>query len=74
MPYKDKQHYQAGQEAYHEARKAGHSKEDARKMRDNWKYSNTSYNSNDDDSDEGGYFILDARARKEYEDLQDMCD
>ena len=29
----------AAQDAYHEARKFGHTKEDARKIRDNWKNS-----------------------------------
>lgn len=43
----------AAQEAYHEARACGHTKEDARSLRDNWKTSNSSSSStnNDDDDD-----------------------
>lgn len=40
----------AAQDAYHEARKFGHIKEDARKIRDNWKNSkSTSHDEEDDD-------------------------
>lgn len=39
----------AAQDAYHEARKFGHTKEDARKIRDNWKHSGVSSEVIDDD-------------------------
>jgi len=43
---------QASQDAYHEARALGHTKEESRKIRDNWKSSNTSRStSNGDDID-----------------------
>lgn len=41
----------AAQDAYHEARKFGHTKEDARKIRDNWKPSGVSSEVIDDDED-----------------------
>lgn len=39
----------AAQDAYHEARKFGHTKEDARKIRDNWKNSKSTGDDQDDD-------------------------
>ena len=45
---------QAAQYAYHEARAFGHTKEEARQIRDNWKPSKTSSSgwcSDDDDDD-----------------------
>ena len=39
----------AAQDAYHEARKFGHTKEDARKIRDNWKNSKSVSHDEDDD-------------------------
>lgn len=42
----------AAQDSYHEARSHGHTKEEARKIRDNWKPSKTSYQDDDEDEDE----------------------
>jgi len=47
----------AAQDAYHEARAFGHTKEEARMLRDNWKSptpSNISYEDDDDDYYVGG--------------------
>ena len=40
---------QAAQDAYHEARAFGHTKEEARQIRDNWKSPKTSNSHNNDD-------------------------
>jgi hypothetical protein len=40
---------QAAQDAYHEARAFGHTKEEARQIRDNWKSPKTSSSCNCDD-------------------------
>jgi hypothetical protein len=42
-----------GQNAYHEARSMGHTKSDARMIRDNWKSSSAS--SDENESDDGWY-------------------
>ena len=39
----------AAQDAYHEARKFGHTKEEAAKIRDNWKNSKSTSDDQDDD-------------------------
>jgi hypothetical protein len=52
-----KQNKEAGQSAYHEARKFGHTKEEARGIRDNWKPSSSrSSSSSDDDDDDDEYY------------------
>jgi len=40
---------QAAQDAYHEARAIGHTKEEARQIRDNWKSPKTPNSYNNDD-------------------------
>jgi hypothetical protein len=45
----------AAQEAYHEARAFGHTKEEARMLRDNWKPSTSSNASWEDDEDDDYY-------------------
>jgi hypothetical protein len=42
----------AAQDAYHEARAFGHTKEEARGLRDNWKPSPSSSGWSDDDDDD----------------------
>jgi hypothetical protein len=46
----------AAQDSYHKARAIGHTKKEARSIRDNWK-TNNSHNSNDDDDDVSWYSI-----------------
>lgn len=46
----------ASQDSYHEARAFGHTKEEARSIRDNWKGSNTSSNISDSESDDEIYW------------------
>lgn len=41
----------AAQDAYHEARAFGHTKEEAKQIRDNWKPSGRTTSSSDDDED-----------------------
>lgn len=49
----------AAQDAYHEARAFGHTKEEARQIRDNWKPSGRTTSSSDDDDDEDYYYYSD---------------
>ena len=50
----------AMQDAYHEARSHGHTKEEARKIRDNWKVSKPKPDLNiSDDEDDDFYTIID---------------
>ena len=51
----------AAQEAYHEARAFGHTKEEARSLRDNWKVSNSSSSTNDTDDDDD-YTIISSKS------------
>jgi hypothetical protein len=46
----------AAQDAYHEARAFGHTKEEARQIRDNWKPSGRTTSSSDDDDDDYYYY------------------
>jgi hypothetical protein len=49
----NKETKKAAQDAYLEARSVGHTKEEARSIRDNWKPSKSkTYNISDDDDDE----------------------
>lgn len=45
----------AAQDAYHEARAFGHTKEEARSLRDNWKPSKPTHNSSSNDDDDDYY-------------------
>lgn len=51
----NKETKKASQDAYHEARAFGHTKEEARQIRDNWKPSGRTTSSSDDD-DEDYYY------------------
>ena len=51
----NKETKKAAQDAYHEARAFGHTKEEARQIRDNWKPSGRTTSSSDDD-DEDYYY------------------
>ena len=69
MPYK-KETKKAMQDAYHEARAFGHTKEEARKIRDNWKVSKPipDLNSSDDDYDDDFYTIIDEDDETHFDD------
>ena len=49
----------AAQDAYHEARAFGHTKEEAKQIRDNWKPSGRTTSIPDDDGDEDYYYYSD---------------
>ena len=53
----NKETKKAAQDAYHEARSIGHTKEEARQIRDNWKPSKITTSSSDDDDED--YYIDD---------------
>lgn len=53
----NKETKKAAQDAYHEARSIGHTKEEARQIRDNWKPSKRTISISDDDDDD--YYIDD---------------
>lgn len=55
----NKETKKASQDAYHEARAFGHTKEEAKQIRDNWKPSKPSHSSNDDDDDDDYYYYSD---------------
>ena len=48
----NKETKKAAQDAYHEARSFGHTKEEARQIRDNWKPSKPSFSISEDNSDD----------------------
>ncbi len=50
-----KENKKASQDAYRETRKFGHTKEEARSLRDNWKPGKTSNNNVNNDDDEYYY-------------------
>lgn len=64
----NKETKKASQDAYHEARAFGHTKEEAKQIRDNWKPSKPSNSSNDDDDDYYYYSDNDGDDDIDYDD------
>ena len=62
----NKETKKAAQDAYHEARAFGHTKEEARQIRDNWKPSGRTTSSSDDDDED--YYYSDDSDDIDYDD------
>jgi hypothetical protein len=62
----NKETKKASQDAYHEARAFGHTKEEARQIRDNWKPSGRTTSSSDDDDED--YYSDDDEDGIDYDD------